>query len=215
MFKTQAISWARIAGLLIILLVPGYYFRYFLWAKLVEPAALLLWACWRVITSVDQVVYWYILICFSVFFLLFFLPVQTERTSAYSNKQTNTIVKGAEHWQSLLHEATGDLEKRILLRRELENLFIAGLVLKENSSREVVKARLSSRLYPFPANVYAYFYPDEKNWRYRIHQTLVQSGWVLPTWMRPDKMRYKKKIQSLLQWMEGTLEAPFDEPTNP
>ena len=210
------IKWRKLLlriGVVLLLAALIYAYRFFLWARLVQPVAFVFWALWRVIASVDQIIYWYLLICLSVFFLVRQIPNEPQENSAYSH-HAGGMVKGAQRWHNLLQTALDSPEKRLQLRRELELMLITGLVLQDRSDRETVKQRLAEKAYPFPSEVYDYFYPDENRWIARLQESLRQSGWVLPGWLHLDKKKYQQTILGILQWMENTLEAPYDESYN-
>ena len=197
-------------GVIFLLLLLIVIFRHLLWRWLVQPAAFVLWALWRVLASVDQIFYWFLLIGIALLLLIRRLPNEPQENSAYAN-HGSIVVKGTAYWQDLIQTASRDEVKRQIVRRDLEKMLINGLILQEHSDRDTIKLKLAEKGYPFPAFVYAYFYPDEKNWRYRLKQSLRQSGWAFPGWLQPDKMKYQHTIQTILIWMEETLEVPFYE----
>lgn len=207
-----------VVGLLLIGTLLIIQFRIYLWNNLVEPIALLFWAGWRVILSVDQQIYWQLLIWGSIFFFLRFLPTQKERSTAYAEKENGKSIKGLAYWQILVSSAANDDDKRALLRRDLEKMLILGLSIQERVEKEEIKRRLSSHQMDCPEFIYAFFYPDQQDEK-GIFEKIKKSHYFLPAWLRNlnhrEKMQYQHTLSAILQWMEQTLEVPFDPSANP
>jgi hypothetical protein len=205
-------------GLLVIGTLLMIRFRLFLWSNLVEPIALLFWAGWKVILSVDQQIYWQLLIWGSVFYFLRFLPTQKERSTAYGEKENGKSIKGLAYWQSMVSSAANDVDKRALLRHDLEKILILGLSNQERMDKEEIKKRLSSHQIECPEFIYAFFYPDQQDEK-SFYKKNMQSHYFLPAWLRNlnhrEKIQYHHTLSAILQWMEQTLEVPFDPSANP
>ncbi len=100
-------------------------FRSFFMANIIEPIAVLCWALWRIVTSVNQNIYWVILIIVCLIMAHRLIPVGKDRLPnpaySYKYKSPNRV----EYWQTLITESAlgeGESER---LRANLENLLIS------------------------------------------------------------------------------------------
>jgi hypothetical protein len=200
------------SGLILIL-----QFRTFLWVNLVEPAALLLWAGWQVILSVDQQVYWHLLIWGSFFFFFRLIPSSKGNSSAYTDKESVKAIKGTAYWHTLISTADKDLEKRAQLRRDLEKILILGLAMQQRTGKTEVRDRLISRQISCPDFVYNYFFSTQQLTNEQQHTLKDIHSWI-PVWLRRlyshERKQYHQTLNDVLQWMEQTLEVTFDSSTH-
>ena len=195
-------------GILLIL-----QFKTFLWSTLVEPIALLFWSGWRVILSVDQNIYWQLLLWGSFFFFLRFIPTQKERSTAYGDIENGKSIKGLAYWQTLISAAADDMDQRSILRHELEKLLILGLAIQERMENDEVKRRLIAHQIDCPEFIYAFFYPD-MDVKKGFFDKIKNSYYYLPIWLRKldhqEKRQYTQTLLAILHWMALTLEVTFD-----
>ena len=159
-------------------------FRSFLIDNIIEPVALLLWLVWRIISSVDQNIYWIVLIFFVVIIFLRLIPPGNEKSHISAYNYTYEAFSRVEHWQMLIWDsALGWIESEYL-RDGLKELLMAVIAQVEHSdtsdSEEVIakgKVSLSpaARRYLFP--------PSGEN---RVFSINFQrnSLFFVPRWLR-------------------------------
>ncbi|MBC8504175.1 MAG: hypothetical protein ISR58_19600 [Anaerolineales bacterium] len=105
---------------LVALLISG---RSFLTTYIAEPVAILGWVVWRIIESVDQNIYWVLLIVLCSMLVVRFALIRMETfpSSAYLEPEMNPARLG--HWQRLIKEAGfGKSERQVLEERLLQLL---------------------------------------------------------------------------------------------
>ncbi|MBI9049832.1 MAG: hypothetical protein JEZ00_10455 [Anaerolineaceae bacterium] len=193
------------------ILTVGIVFRTFILVNIIEPTALLFWAVWRVLISVNQNIYWQTLIWGSIFLLLRFMPNKTVNQTAYTEKANSKEIKGTTFWKSLLYEAAGNPAKEDALRFELEKLMLFGLAQQERSSMDEVKKRMQQYEYDFPDFVYRYFLPPAFTWKNRFARLVKSISHTLPIWIRQLWVSHEQqKIHQMLTWLQKTLEVPYE-----
>ena len=98
-------------------------FRSFFMANIIEPIAVVFWAFWRIIASVNQSIYWSILILICLILVLRLVPIENDNrlnpTYTYKYRSPNRV----EYWQTLINESILGKEEGERLRVNLENLF--------------------------------------------------------------------------------------------
>lgn len=97
-------------------------FRSFFMANIIEPIAVLFWTFWRIIISVNQNIYWMILIIICLMFVLRLVPIENDNqpNPAYTYKYRSP--NRVEYWQALINESILGKEDGERLRVNLENL---------------------------------------------------------------------------------------------
>lgn len=111
--------------LLVLISIAGIAigFRSFIMANIIEPIAVLCWALWRIIASVNQSIYWLLLIVICLVLVFRLVPVENDNrpnpTYTYRYKSPNRV----QYWQTLIHESILGREEGERLRVNLENLF--------------------------------------------------------------------------------------------
>ena len=99
-------------------------FRSSLLTNIVEPVVLILWLFWRIISSVDQSIYWVILIIFCTILVIRIIPYRKERTSNSAYDYSYTPVSRVEYWQKLIIDADLGKNESEYLRDSLKELLI-------------------------------------------------------------------------------------------
>jgi hypothetical protein len=98
-------------------------FRSFFMANIIEPIAVLFWAFWRIIASVNQSIYWSILILICLILVLRLIPIENDNLPNpvynYRYKPSSRV----KYWQTLIDESILGKEEGKRLRVNLENLF--------------------------------------------------------------------------------------------
>lgn len=98
-------------------------FRSFFMANIIEPIAVLCWTLWRIIASVNQSIYWTVLIIICLSLVLRLIPMATDNQPnpayTYKYKSPNRV----EYWQTLINESMLGREDGERLRGNLESLF--------------------------------------------------------------------------------------------
>jgi hypothetical protein len=96
--------------------------RSFLYANFVQPIALFLWAAWRVMASINQSVYWTLLLAGGMLPLIWMM-FSTKGPAARSAYHQEPLPPGrVEHWELMLAGANGSQKDRERLLEEWDRL---------------------------------------------------------------------------------------------
>jgi len=190
-------------------------FRSFLWINIIEPIALLCWAVWRIISSVNQQIYWMILIviCTILVFRLFLSGKTYFPQSAYyeTYKPPNRV----EYWQTLLKDATLGKKENEDLHDNLKQLLIGILAEDERSDSLDFDEIVAEGQVTLPLALHRLLGPrKEKRKLFSIihQQNLIP---ITPRWLRRWVMKFFPRdntlIDETLKWMEAELEISYEK----
>jgi len=185
-------------------------FRSSLLTNIVEPVVLILWLFWRILSSVDQSIYWVVLIIFSSILVIRIIPYRKEQPSNTAYDYSYTPVNRVEYWQKLLIEADLGKNESEYLRDSLKELLISVITQvrrSDSSNPEEIIAERSASL-PLEARRYL-FPPGGKNGTfYMDHQRNLR--FFIPGWIRRWARKYVLEdyglIDETINWMETELE---------
>lgn len=108
-----------ILGVALVLILVS---RSFLYANFVQPIALFLWAAWRVMASVNQNVYWTLLLAGGLLPLIWMIFSANEPVTPSAYHQEPLPPGRVEYWQRLLAGAHGGKKDRERFREEWDRL---------------------------------------------------------------------------------------------
>ncbi len=190
-------------------------FRSFLMHYIIEPVALLIWLVWRIISSVDQNIYWIVLIVFCVIIFLRLIPPGNEKSHISAYNYTYEAFSRVEHWQRLIWDsALGRIESEYL-RDGLKELLIAVSAQNERSdtpdSEEVIaKGKVS--LSPAARR---YLFPSSGENRVSSINSQRNSLFFVPRQLRRWGRKFVHQdhtlIDEILSQMETELEINYEE----
>lgn len=211
--KTRKIT--LLISLTLLLILFAYVFRTFIQVNIVEPAAFVLWAVWRALQSVNQNVYWQILIWGSVFLLIRFLPGKKSSQTAYQHKNNSKEIGGSLYWHHLLLEAQFSMEKRDFLRFELKSMLINTLALQQQVNRATVQTKFEQREYAFPDFVYQYLYvEDASGWKIALQNQWLGIASYFPAWLQQSITNtFITQTRQTINWMQTQMESGYENPT--
>jgi hypothetical protein len=207
----------NIFPILILTLLVGLLigFRSFLLDNIVQPVALLFWAVWRVISSVDQYVYWVVLIVCCVIFLIRLIPSEKDNSTNPSYNQTYKPPNRVEYWQNLIDESMLGKNKSEYLRNRIKDLVITTISQVEQPATTEVDEIIATGIPSLsPAARQYLFTPGDKNGTSPMKNKTNNAVFV-PKWLR----RWQKKhthqnnivLDEILKWMEMELEIKDEQ----
>jgi hypothetical protein len=203
--------------ILILILLVGLMvsFRSFLLTYIVEPVALLFWALWRVIASVDQHIYWFALIVFCSILVLRLLPTENDSSSGSAYNDREKSLNRVEHWQTLIKDAVWGNEESRLLSDNLKDLLISIGAQDEQSEPIELEEIFMKGEKSLPLAVQQYlFSPVDRGGKFFIIQK-INLMFLTPRWIRKwiSKFIYQDYtlIDETLRWMEIELEINDEE----
>ena len=185
-------------------------FRSSLLTNIVEPVVLILWLFWRIISSVDQSIYWVILIIFCTILVIRIIPSRKEQPSNSAYDYSYTPVNRVEYWQKLLIDADLGKNETEYLRDSLEELLMTVITQAERSGSSDSKNMVSERSASLPLAVQRYLFPlaGEDDVFSMDHQRDIK--FLIPGWIKRWARKYVPQDHSLIdetiRWMETELE---------
>jgi hypothetical protein len=214
---TRRISPIIIILLLGLVLLSGVLFHSFILEILVRPLALVVWLSWRVLLSIDQKVYWALLIFLALFYALICLvpgPVASERSVP---TEPSITLDGVHGWHMSICFPAGGVENPTLLRHALEKMLVTMYTSKQSELPYwQVHEALKQRQIPLPEPVYAFLFPAEPPPGRQSFKRILQAIWHAPgklarRWAGRDVTEFYQSIEQVLNFMESSLEINRDD----
>ena len=187
----------------ILLLGVVIAYRAYLIEYIIEPIALLLWLLWRIIASIDQKIYWLVLIIIIGVMVLRINSGWRRKTENKKYRYAYRLPSRLAHWQSLVEVGISSRAGEEELRNGLRDLVVDILIQREKGDQENPQGQTEKRFASLPPLIQAYLFPnigenDESAWPQNRK-----------SWQKRFLNRGKKDnahIQATLEWMENELE---------
>lgn len=185
-------------------------FRSSLLTNIVEPVVLILWLFWRIISSVDQSIYWVILIIFCTILVIRIIPYRKERTSNSAYDYSYTPVSRVEYWQKLIIDADLGKNESEYLRDSLKELLINVISQAERSGSWDSEKTVAERSASMPLAAQRFLFPlaGKDDVFSMDHQRDIK--FLIPGWIKRWSRKYVPQDHSLIdetiRWMETELE---------
>lgn len=186
---------------------PSLVFNY-----LIRPIAVLLWAAWRMVLTVDQSTYWLVVIIFCLLLIVRFASPAKKRASHPAYHYKVSPVSRVEYWQRLIDESASGDKEAASLRDRLEELVFSAVApshrphstgLQEITALDQVALPDEVHRYLFPGPVRRGLFPGTLAHRFR------KAKW-LQTWNRNFAPPDSASIDEVLRWVENYLEINHD-----
>jgi hypothetical protein len=209
-----------------LLLSLSILFRSFLFENVVRPIAILCMYLWRIIQSVDQGVYWGILLFSAAFYAsyqLFFRRLQRPAApEGVRPSGSNATLENVRYWRTMIQVTQDEIEQPNILKRELREMLASILAGQQpgTSTVEMYNA-LRLRKTPLPETIYAFLFPEESPVPARSFKQLLLTIWNAPLrwlgiWKDPKVASYHQSIEQVIAYMESSMEIKNDsEPIEP
>jgi hypothetical protein len=208
--------------LLALLLFLGILFRSFILEDFVKPVALMFWFMWRVLLSVDQNIYWALLILLAFFYTFLRLNRWTNAIEQAVVERTppadsNTTLENVNYWRTSILFSKDEVAKSNFLKRDLVRMLVMMYASKQpgTANLEIYDA-LSLHKIPLPEYIYSFLFPAAPSGTRRTLKQIMQTIWQLPgKWMRRwtgrDVAEYYQSIEEVLIFMESSMEIKHDD----
>ena len=192
--------------LAVLLLTAALGFPRMLGDYVVQPIAAILWAGWRVIASVDQGVYWLLLIVLCTLLTIRVFSIREFKQPAPEDRHTPLQLTRVEHWRALF-EAPRTPEGDATLRASLRGLLTSSLAREGQPPDDDLEEALAKRRISLPAGVQAYLAGSEQDGPgFRLasiaRKLRRRLGWSAA---EDDSL-----VDKLLGWMEANMEMNDD-----
>ncbi len=203
--------------LLVLSLLLGILFHTFILDNIIKPVALVLWVFRRILLSVDQKLYWGLLI-FSAIVVVFFRLIQLSFDEAPPLPPgSNATLRKIYAWRTSIWLNGNEIEKFNILKQDL-GWMLASLYASQQPGKaqwEIYDA-LKQQQIPLPINIYAFLFPGEPSGDKRSFRQILQIIRRAPEqWARRrtgrDLAEYYQSIESIITFMESLKETKHDD----
>ncbi len=210
---------AVVLFLLWFLILPALLFPSFIQDNLITPVALVLLLFWRILQSIDQAIYWLVLVLLALGYFFFRLshwaqgPVVPESASSDSNATLERI----SYWQTAIRAGGIETNKSSTLVHDLGMLLAAEYASRRPESvRFEIYDDLKRRQIPLPGPIHAFLFPVESSGSRRSLKQILRNLRDLPRkrirrWTGRETAEYYQSLEQVLTFMESELEIKHDD----
>lgn len=200
--------WKYAIVLLVALIAAALAFSAFLRAYVVGPAATMLWAGWRVVASVDQRVYWLLLVVLCSLLIIRVFSLRGGEAPSATEPGIPTPRTRVEYWRTLFSNAAHSPDAQAALRLALRDLQAAGMRRAPHGPDGELQALLAERGLHLPADIAALLSAEGAE-RPRSRIAHVRGRLRDRIGRRPAFN--DQAIERTLRWMEETMETSHDQ----
>ncbi len=209
MTTTRIVRYGGLIVLLGLLLAGALGFRDVLSAYLVHPVAISLWAIWRIIISVDQIVYWILLVALCALLMIRVFSANDHTppppTIEQSAKQQRTRI---DHWLGLFRSAGRTRGDDAALRASLRQLVTATISQADRPVGPDLAQALAARHIPLPPRVREYLQIGGTSESPPSRSLSLAAR--LRRWVGRPAAHDNAAIEEVLRWMETVMEINHD-----
>ncbi len=202
-------------GILLIALIVllGIVFRTLIFNLFVLPVAALCWLLWRLLLSIDQEIYWELLIFLTLIYVIFRLTKVSAGAAHTAASDPNTALESVNYWRTSIMVTSHEIDRPNLLTSNLGRLLAAVYARQqpETPLYEVYMA-LTRREIPLPESINNFLFPQETTASTGgIRRLLNVIRQALTRWYRQrtgrDVVEYYQSIEKVIDLMESSMEA--------
>jgi hypothetical protein len=212
---------SRRAALLLLLLglalLLGFFFRTFLLENLIRPVALVVLLFQRVVQSVDQHVYWYILIASAVIYLFIRFALTLTAPPPETPVESNVTLDSINQWRVLIPLADEAADRPNILKQNLGRILTTIYSSREPDTVQwEVDEALRVRRIALPESIHAFLFPaalvEESSPFRRILRAIRRAPQTLVRrWTGRDADEYYRSVEEVIRYMEFSMEKKHDE----
>lgn len=201
--------------ILILLVSLAIGFRSFLMANIIEPVAYLCWAIWRAVASLNQNIYWGILIIICSIFMIRLLPSEKDNTLSSAYRYKYRSPNRVEYWNTLIQNAMHGKEEAENLRDGLKKLFVSAVSPTERLNGRDLEERGAIGNASMSQATRQYLFSPKGQDRIMSGSRLHGITSLAPGWLRRWAGKFARQdtasIDEILKYMETELEINRDE----
>ena len=190
------------------------WFRSFLMMNIIEPIAILLWAFWRIITSVNQNIYWMVLIVICLILVIRLVPSGDDNSPSPAYNYVYKSLNRVEHWRILIKDAILGKEETEYLRDSLKKLFISVIAQAERSDPTDLEEIIATEKIPLPIAAHRFLFPPKGMGGMFSTSRRLNIMFLTPRWFRRWAGKFIQQdttsIDKILEWMESEMEISYD-----
>ena len=201
-----------------LILLAGLLFPSFIQDNFVTPIALVLWLFWRILQSIDQKIYWVLLVFSVVTYFVARLyrwiqePPALEITSPSGS---NATLERINQWKLSIRLMTIETSTSSVLEDSLGKMLAALYASKQSEAVQYeIYDALKRRQIPLPESVYTFLFPDESAGAKWSVKRLLQAIRDAPRkrirrWTGREEADYYRALGQVIEFMESVLEHKY------
>lgn len=190
-------------------------FRSFLLDNIIGPITILFWEAWRMISQIDQNIYWVALIFLSGFLMIQTLLLREHGTKKPAYYYDYRPPSQLEHWIMLINNARVDSYAAEKLHRNLIELYNSIQDLEKRSSSTYSQPVSSTDTIHLPQSIQQFLFPNNKKQSRSPNKTLYAMYSAVFRSLRPRSVSQKKSnpdpLDQTLKWMENKLGIHYEK----
>jgi hypothetical protein len=201
-------------------LLVGFSFPSFVQDNFIIPIALVLWLCWRILQSIDQQVYWLVLLLAVVFYFLIRLYRWAQGADTLEQTQSsdsNDALEQISYWRTSIRLTGFKIDPANSLERSLAKMLAAAYASKQlHVAQHEVYSALEQRQMPLPEPVYTFLFPAHSSSAKRSIKQILRDLRDIPRkrirrWTGREKAEYYQLLDQVLTFMESVMENEHDD----
>jgi len=187
-------------------------FRYFVYANVIMPISLILWAVFRVFMTVDQEFYWVALIFIAFIFGLRLIPVRAKTLTHPAGRKARQPAKRLEFWQGLIDRARHSGEDQLTLRKNLQDLLINTMANEDQADPNAIRDDIKCGRLDVPKEIFTYLSSVESG---GLDPGRPKQSWISRLLSRNEITRHSSSgdeqgIGAVLDFLESYTEIGYD-----
>lgn len=191
----------------------GILFHDFIFVNMIKPVALAFWTFRRVLLSVNQKIYWGLLIFIALIMVYFRLPKPSIEEELDVPTNPNATMREINSWRMSISLTSNEIEKFNSLKQDL-GWMLASLLASNQPEKAQWKIydAMKGRQIPLPQPVYDFLFPDESFIDKRSFKQFLLTirkipGTLVRRWTGRELAEYYQSIETVLTFMESLKET--------
>lgn len=185
--------------------------------ELVRPIALVFWAFWRLLQSIDQIYYWGALIIFSTLYALYRLTRESTHTAPVKQPGENVVLENLDYWRNSIVFTCDEIDQDNLLKQNLGKMLAAIYAAQQPGTANIdIYTALHRQEIKLPDKIFKFLFPPETTRPSFSIPILVQAikhtyQKIVRRLSRRDVEDYYQSIDEMLTFMESTIGDNYDK----
>jgi hypothetical protein len=213
---SSRLRWILLGVGLMCLLAGVIVFRQFIYANVIMPISLILWAVLRVFMTIDQEFYWVALVFIAFIFGLSLVPMRTKVLSQPAGRESRQPAKRLEYWDVLIDKAGNSREDQQTLRKNLQELFVNVMAIEDQADPNSIREDLQRKRLDIPKEIVTYLFAVEDR---GFNSKRNKQSWINRLLSRDEISRNSSNdnlpdIEAVLDFLETYAEIGYDHEYN-
>lgn len=189
-------------------------FRSFFLRNLIEPVAFLFWAAWRIVASVNQNIYWMVLLVICAILLLRLVPAGEDGAPRPAYNYRYESPNRVEYWQRLIEDARLGKDEMEQLRDSLKKLSKSVSAQGSQPEPSALEEIWETGNSPWSSRARRFLFPSKE----QVGLLSIGRGFGFPSFIPRRLRRWAGKfipqdtapMDEILEWMENEMEISHE-----